>query len=413
MVQPRDFRRIHQTAIRHEFQARFSEEAHGIEIEERGIDLPVEEVEPEVLRRMVAGDGPSIALLRQTFGRFLRDHDLVQPMTGEVVRDFAAQWHPRIAQACRWPRAVDGNADGGFQMVPASYSLSAMFCHRRSLSACGRDTNAPPTDWDQLLALVQEVAAAVGGPALWFPDWEAASWWLFQLIHDSYAAPAGTERELSAIDWAGDAARRGIAMFHKMFFEQRLAAVYDGPASVFASRLLSGGAPIVFGTSLGATVASRPDEFALWPTPAGPSGRSLCQLNVVGWYANAALDASQLDAVERYLAALQRWIHLADGGERLQQAGVAPSLTSWLADAASDRYVAAGCDAWRAALAGLLDTSCLEAPGADVEKIAVSKALHELFASGEQVGPDQLFDHCGLAARGSALGAAVMPGMML
>ncbi len=399
MIQPRDYRRMQQMAKRKEFQQQFAAR-QAVTFQERLIDFPLD-AETEVLAGWLAGAGPSVGLVRRTFGQFLVDHDLVQPLVSAEAEQFAGLLHPRLAQACRHPQ------QDGLLLVPVSHSLSFLLLNRTVWRRAGLDADQPPTDWESFVQALKQLTRQGDGPALVVPNWDLLAWWLCQWIYDAMPAAQLNEHgaNLPAIDWNSAAARAGVDLLHRLLVREQVAVVHQGPESVYASALRSGRLALGMGSYTAAMVADDSRHFSLAPMPVGASGTVISQLNIVGWYVGATVQGAQRRAAESFLVDWQRWTHLDEGGPQLLRAGVAPLLVSYLRDDQADRYVMPTTPHWRHMLGDLLDRSRLEPAGADADKAAIGAALCELFAAQPQPDVEQIHCHCRQATQSQYSGA--------
>ena len=370
-------RKIRQTIVRQRFQTQFCKAYPSIETREQLIEGSPADFHARLLANVVSGPEPSVARTERTSLPFLLAQGAVAPIDMAACESYLAKLHPRYLRAC--------SRDGRLELLPMEVSYSLLLFNESLLRSVGVDTKQPPKDWEEFADACRKIRAANGGkPSFHLAGISGLVWWLMQLTYQCLAELDSDS--LPAVDWNSPAARKAVRFFLDLYSEN-LIHVHTDDFSSLGSLVLADEAAFFLDTgSMASQVAllGEGERFGIAPLPAGPNGKSLSQLNCIGWFINGHAEPAQQRASSLYALAWERWLHEGEGGQEMERLGVNGSLFSMFAEPDSDRYGTRDYPfKWRHALKEVEAHGVWEPADADAKKIALGQSLLPLLKKGQ------------------------------
>lgn len=386
------FRKTRQTIARHQFQRQFQQQHSHVEIQESdpaggSFDFDMNAL---VVDSILEKAAPTTGRTTQTFLPFLVGHESVTPLDG-AASSYLEQIHPRYAQACCWK--------GKPYLLPTDMSYSFLWFDKSHFSKAGLDPAQPPRDWEEFADCLRKLSKAnQGKPSFHLSRFTDAIWFLMNL---AYQAEPGLNQEiLRPFNWNSSATRQAVEFFHGIYVREKLVRIHTPGSLPLGTQSLAGQIPMSLGMGIAQMAAQlgEADRFGMAPMPIGPTGKVISLLNCGGWFVNARANSSQQQAAFDYIAAWEQWIHLGEGGDRMKQLGVYPSIWSLLRDPAKDRFIMRNLPRdWQSAMEQIEANSRWEAPDSDAKKVILAKALQDLAECEELMIPvamQQYFRTC-------------------
>ena len=380
----RDLRKLRLALARRTFQDQFRIRHPQIQIDEQVISADSVEFEARLLQGMLHGDQPSCGTTTQTYLSFLLEHGSVAPLDVNAGADYLERIRPEYIKQC--------SRDGKLYLLPSYVSQSFLLFNKSILQKAGIDAAHLSKGWAQFIdACLRLSASQEGKSSFHVSGSDGLVWWLMALSYQS--SSKSLSQPLPPISWNGSAAQQAVEIFLKLQ-SQRLIRVHCEKHSTIASRLLADEIPILLDDGSAASQVALLGEsarFGIAPLPAGPHGEALCLVNCGGWLVNRHTHPEERLASATYALEWERWLHLGEGGERLNRFSVHPSIVSILIDSQQDRFVSKQLpDDWNYALRFMQDVARFEPADSDWKKKVLGHALEPMLRGPEPVNVEQV-----------------------